>query len=122
MKNMNKRTKFFIGVALIISAISTTLTFISLCFKKKSALAALAALATAEGIIGLSLIEDNNLICRKKAKEVDDSELFGDEDIDLAMSGIDAELTYKNDGEGAGTSHIRYEIPKDEEASEADFI
>ncbi len=119
---MNKRTKFFIGVTLIISAITTTVTFISLCFKKKSALAALAALATAEGIIGLALIEENNLICRKKAKETDDSELFDDEDIDLAMSGIDAELTYKNDGEGAGVPHIRFEVPKDEEASEADFV
>lgn len=118
MKNMNKRTKFFIGVTLIISAITTTVTFIALCFKKKSALAALAALATAEGIIGLSLIEENNFLCKKKCKA--DDEL--DEDIDLDMSDIDAELTYKNDGEGAGAPHIRYEIPKDEEASEEDFI
>lgn len=66
---MNKRTKFYIGVTLVVSAITTTVTFIALCFKKKSAVAALAALAAAEGLIGLSLIEDNNVLKHKKSPE-----------------------------------------------------
>ena len=40
---MNKRTKFYIGVSLVISSITATVIFIALCFKKRSALAAIAA-------------------------------------------------------------------------------
>jgi len=97
---MNKRTKFYIGVTLVISAITTTITFIVLCFKKKSALAALAALATAEGLIGLSLIEDNNIIKRKKVVVVEEDE---------------AE-------EEAEVEQVIFDIPTDDEATEEDFI
>ena len=36
---MNKRTKLFVGIALLVSAFATFFTFISLCFKKKGMLA-----------------------------------------------------------------------------------
>lgn len=113
---MNKRTKFYIGVTLVVSAITAMVTFIALCFKKKSALAALAALATAEGLIGLALIEDNNVFKRRKTA----SETL--DDIDLSEGDIDAELTYKNDGEGSAAPRIDFEVPMDDEATEEDFI
>ena len=97
---MNKRTKFYIGVTLVVSAITAMVTFISLCFKKKGALAALAALAAAEGMIGLALIEDNNII--KRTKVVIEEEL--DEEV------IEEEPIQD------------YEVPKDEEATEEDII
>ena len=97
---MNKRTKFYIGVALVISAITATVTFISLCFKKKSALAALAALAATEGLVGLALIEDNNILKRKKVVVVD---------VEECEEETEAE-------------RVEFDIPKDEEATEEDFI
>ena len=96
---MNKRTKFYIGVTLVVSAITAMVTFIALCFKKKGALAALAALAAAEGMIGLALIEDNNVIKRKKV--VVEEEVLEDEEEE---------------------QRIDIEVPKDEEATEEDFI
>ena len=96
---MNKRTKFYIGVMLVVSAITTMFTFLALCMKKRSAIAALAALATAEGIMGLALIEDNSNLIKKAMKqetseEEEDVVVLEDEPI---------------------------EIPVDEEASEEDF-
>lgn len=96
---MNKRTKFYIGVTLVVSAITAMITFIALCFKKRSALAALAALAATEGLVGLALIEDNNIIKRKKIVVVEEDE--------------EAE---------AETERIEFDIPTDDEATEEDFI
>ena len=92
---MNKRTKFYIGIMLVISAITTTYTFLALCMKKKSAIAALAALAAAEGVMGLALIEDNS-----KRK------IIIEEPSDEEVVTLDEEPI---------------EIPVDEEASEEDF-
>ena len=93
---MNKRTKFYIGIMLVISAITTTFTFLALCMKKKSAIAALAALAAAEGVMGLALIEDN---AKKKI---------------IIEEPADEEVVVVVDEEPI-------EIPIDEEASEEDF-
>ena len=92
---MNKRTKFYIGIMLVISAITTAYTFLALCMKKKSAIAALAALAAAEGIMGLALIEDN---AKKK--------IIIEEPSDEEITVLDEEPI---------------EIPVDEDASEEDF-
>ena len=92
---MNKRTKFYIGIMLVISAITTTYTFLALCMKKKGAIAALAALAAAEGVMGLALIEDN---AKKK--------IIIEEPSDEEVAVLDEEPI---------------EIPVDEEASEEDF-
>ena len=99
---MNRRTKFYIGVSLVISAITATVVFITLCFKKKSAIAAIAALAATEGLVGLALIEDNNILKRKKVLETD-------EDICDAGDEVEAE-------------RIEFDIPTDDEASEEDFV
>ena len=94
---MNKRTKFYIGVMLVVSAITTMITFLALCMKKKCAIAALAALATAEGIMGLALIEDNtNLKKKAVVQEPAEEEIVVLEDEPI-------------------------EIPVDEDASEEDF-
>ena len=91
---MNKRTKFYIGIMLVVSAITTTFTFLALCMKKKSAGA---ALATVEGIMGLALIEDNTNLGKKAVTQ----EPAEDEVVVLEEEPI--------------------EIPVDEDASEEDF-
>ena len=83
---MNKRTTVYIGIMLVITAITTMFTFLALCMKKKSALAALAALATAEGIMGLALIEDNakkKIIIEEPAEE--DVVILEDEPVELPV-------------------------------------
>ena len=124
---MQKRTKFMIGVSLVVSAITTTITFIALCIKKKNAWQALLAIAATEGLVGLALIEDKiperiTINRAKKIKIEEPEEIFDDEDIDEALSTINAELSHTNDGEGTSAPRINNEIPRDEEASEADFI
>ena len=94
---MSKRMKFYIGIMLVVTAISTAFTFIALCMKKKSALAAIAALAAAEGVIGLALIEDNAVIKKK---------IIVEEPADDEIVILDEETI---------------EIPVDEDASEEDF-
>ena len=115
---MNKRTRLFVGIALIVSAITTLFTFISLCFKKKGMLAALATLAAAEGVIGLALIEDNK--GRRKKRAVADEELFDGDALEFAEATVDAELSDIDD-ENPSAPRIDFEIPKDEDACEDDF-
>lgn len=98
---MNKRTKFYIGVTLVVSAITAMITFIALCFKKKSALAALAALAATEGLVGLALIEDNNILKRKKTVVIE----------------VEDDTQEEPEAE-----RIEFDVPKDDEATEEDFI
>ena len=114
---MNKRTKLFVGIALLVSAFATFFTFISLCFKKKGMLSALATFAAAEGLIGLALIEDNGKRRPKTAAEAD-AEIFADDIIDLAEAAIDADL---GDFEDEDTPKLDFDVPKDEDATEEDF-
>ena len=116
---MNKKTKLYIGIMLIISAITTLFTFISLCFKKKGTLIALASFAAAEGLVGLALIEDNSKRRPKTAIEVD-AEIFGDDSVDLTETDIDVDLGDFSDEENTAPN-LEFDIPKDEDATEEDF-
>ena len=111
---MQKRTKFIIGVSLVVSAISTMFTFIALCAKKKNAWAAFTSIAAIEGLAGLLLIE-NEPINRKiqerrraKAEAQEDIDELLDEDAELldedeadedVAEEEDAEADDKADGE-----------------------
>ena len=111
---MQKRTKFIIGVSLVVSAISTMFTFIALCAKKKNAWAAFTSIAAIEGLAGLLLIE-NEPINRKiqesrraKAEVQEDIDELLDEDAELldedeadedVAEEEDAEADDKADGE-----------------------
>ena len=88
---MQKRTKFIIGVSLVVSAISTMFTFIALCAKKKNAWAAFTSIAAIEGLAGLLLIENEpinrKLQERRRAKaeaqeEIDELFIEDDELLD----------------------------------------
>ena len=84
---MKKETKLIVGISLVVSAITTTIAFISLCIKKKNAWEALLALAAAEGLVGIALIEDKMPkaihINRPKKVTVPDEEIvFGETVID----------------------------------------
>ena len=119
---LDKKQRHIIGISLVFSAISLMLSFIVLCFKKKSLLSAVLALAAAEGIVGLSMIKDMELPKKEDDEEEEPSELFEDEDLADAEAIIDAELSQRNDGEAPVPPNAKREIPKYDEASEADFM
>lgn len=77
---MQKRTKFIIGVSLVVSAISTMFTFIALCAKKKNAWAAFTSIAAIEGLAGLLLIENEPI--NRKIQERRRAKAEAQEEID----------------------------------------
>ncbi len=109
---MQKRTKFIIGVSLVVSAISTMFTFIALCAKKKNAWAAFTSIAAIEGLAGLLLIENEpinrKIQERRRAKAeaqeeidelfIEDDELLDEDEADEADEDV-AETDDKADGE-----------------------
>ena len=120
---LDKKQRHIIGISLVFSAISLMISFIVLCFKKKSLLSAVLALAAVEGIVGLSMVKDIELPKKKTEEDEEEpSELFEDEDLAYAEAVIDAELSQRNDGEAPAAPNAKREIPKDDEASEADFM
>ncbi len=121
---MNRRTKFMIGISLIVSAITTTFAFLSLCLKKKSAWKAILALATVESLVGFALIEDKipQVKIGKARKLTEPEEIFDESELDDVISAIDADLSVSSDDESIDAPHIHNDIPRDDEASEADFI
>lgn len=120
---LDQKQRHIVGISLVFSAISLMLSFIVLCFKKKSLLSAILALAAAEGIVGLSMIKDIELPKKEAAEDEEEpSELFDDEELAYAESVIDAELSQRNDTEAPAAPNAKREIPKDDEASEADFM
>lgn len=69
---MNRRTRFTIGVALVVSAVTTVISFLVLCFKKKNIWAAILAVAAAETTLGFALIDNKipaKITFRKKSAE-----------------------------------------------------
>jgi len=105
-----KKTRLFVGIALVVQAISFVFMFIILCAKKKSIAAAFLAVAAMEGCAG------GYLLWQYKQDLIEEEEKFGadflaDDDFDFDDEAIHADLF--GDEEDF--------IPKDTEASEEDF-
>ena len=124
---MNRRTKFTIGVSLVVSAATTAAAFVALSIKKKSPWQALLAITATEGLVGLALMQDKlptiSTITKPTKIDLDmtDVEFFGEDDLDDISTAMGAELSHTDD-EGDGMPRINRDIPRDEEASEADFV
>ncbi len=129
---LTKHLKRATGISLLISAVTLTASFVVLACKKRSLLAALMVLATAEGVAGAALLYDaegrsgeNAFERLKKAKWrkfSHDDELFVGEEADEAHHKLRRELC----GEQGGVcvrarKRVRKEILRDEDATEADF-
>ena len=126
---MKQRLKDALGISLIVSAFSLCITFLVLSFKKKSIWGAILALAAAEGAVGSYLVLDN--VWQKgstkaspmeaEAVEIDGEELFDAAESAAAELRVRSVLGGKQEGEVAVSPSVRREIPRDEEATEADF-
>ena len=111
---MQKRTKFIIGVSLVVSAISTMFTFIALCAKKKNAWAAFTSIAAIEGLAGLLLIENEPI--NRKIQERRRAKAEVQEDIDELLDD-DADLLDEDEADEADEAD---EDVAEEEDAEAD--
>ena len=126
---MQKKSKLYIGISLVASAITLTATFIVLCIKKKNVGKAILAIAAIESGVGaamiLSHLEDENKLspCRGIFKESDNYEFFDDAEADNTDKIVNSELDESEEAldEGELKYKLKFEIPRDEEATEADF-
>ena len=122
MKKLNRRTKEALGISMMISAFSMTIAFLVLAVRKRSFLAAFSLLAAAEGTAGLWLLLDGRStpkkVCRACETEQEEEELFDEEECRVANAHIRSVLG--GDDEDEGGLSVR-EVPRDEDATEADF-
>ena len=113
---LTRKQKDRIGLGALISAVVLTVTFITLSFRKRSILAALAAMAMASGAVGGLLLTDSDAQSRAKHGE---EELFDEAECREADARVRQSLRGKRGGEGA--RNVLKEILCDEDATEADF-
>ncbi|MBQ3483865.1 MAG: hypothetical protein IJA78_06825 [Clostridia bacterium] len=126
---LTRKNKEIVGISMLISAVSLLFTFITLACRKRSALTALAMLMAAEGAAGAALLVEEPVrrkrAARRAAKEADEAaideveELFSEDEADEADARIRGVLSDKEE-ESEGPRSLR-EIPRDEDATEADF-
>ncbi|MBE6600209.1 MAG: hypothetical protein E7640_03280 [Ruminococcaceae bacterium] len=122
---MKKREREYLGMALIFSACLLVIIFIVTCIKKKNLLAAIAAVAAVDLAGGYFLLR------RAKKKnngyafdffDEDDYEVFDEDEATCADHAINAGFHRRKRADNAGrAAKPIYEIPVDDEATEADF-
>ena len=120
VKSMDKQNKKFLGISLIVSAITMLFTLLVAPKDKKGA-RLLAFVAFLEGMAGLlvAVEEPRRLIRRRRADvEIDEDELFDEDEAPLADSVLYAEGAH----EGESAPSLCREVPCDEEATEEDFM
>ena len=110
---LTRKQKDRIGLGALISAVVLTVTFITLSFRKRSILAALAAMAMASGAVGGLLLTDSDAQSRAKHGE---EELFDEAECREADARVRQSLRGKRGGEGA--RNVLKEILCDEECEE----
>jgi|GEM_PF-2035023 len=123
---LTRRQKETVGFSMIFSAITLMVSFAVIACRKRSILAALAAVAAAEGVTGYLLLTDpkprKSCRARKGQKCADkeaEEELFDAEECREADAHIRQVLGGRHNEEAA--PRVLREIPRDEDATEADF-
>ena len=114
---LTNRIKEVLGLSLLISAVSLVVNVVVLACKKRSLLGALAAVAAAEGVCGACLLAKKKM--KKVQGEPAEDELFTEEECKEANARMRGVLGNRHDQEVA--PKILREIPRDEDATEADF-
>lgn len=125
----NKKLREIVGLSAFVSALSLCITFIVLAIRKKSVWQAILAIAAAEGAVGAAMLLTKDYV-KSNTKPADlaeedsviDDELFDDEEVEEAELHVRSVLGGSADGETAGAPSARREVPRDEEATEEDFL
>ena len=120
---LTKRIKENLGISMLISAISLVFTFLVLAVRKKSLLQAMLVFAAAEGTVGALLVMERERQKEKAeaAANEEPEELFDEEESREAELRVRSVLGGQRDDEYEDTPAVRREIPRDEDATEADF-
>ena len=120
---LTRKQKETVGFSMLFSALVLMISFVVTACRRRSILAALAAIAAAEGVTGYLLLTDPQPAKprkrKKKVPEGEEEELFDEQECREADAHIRRVLGGKQ-GEEAAPSVLR-EIPQDEDATEADF-
>lgn len=120
---LSKRIKENLGISMLISAISLVFTFLVLAVRKKSLLQAMLVFAAAEGTVGALLVMERERQKEKAqaAAAEEPEELFDEEESREAELRVRSVLGGQRDDEYEDMPAVRREIPRDEDATEADF-
>ena len=120
---LSRRIKENLGISMLISAISLVFTFLVLAARKKSLLQAMLVFAAAEGTVGALLVMERERQKEKAeaAAAEEPEELFDEEESREAELRVRSVLGGQRDDEYEDTPAVRREIPRDEDATEADF-
>ena len=114
---LTKRMKEALGLSMLISAASLAVTFVVLCCKKRSLLAALVAMAALEGGVGACLLAERRM--RRVRESTCEDELFDESECREAERRMRGVLGSRHNDDAA--PRVLREILRDEDATEADF-
>ena len=93
---LTKRVKEALGISMLLSAMTLTVSFIVLACRKKSLAAAVLALASAEGLLGVALLSDaasrRNAKSERRRADAEEIELFDADACRAAAAHIDSVL------------------------------
>ena len=87
---MLKKTRLFVGIALVVESVIALATFISLVAKKKSIAAAFLGMSAVSGAVGAYLVCSSNkeCCCKCECEKECEEDAEEDEDIELDESGL----------------------------------
>ena len=119
-----KKKRDYLGLTLLISAFVLFIVFIVTCIKKRNLLAAIAAVAAANAIGGWWVLRCNRYDgCMFDFFDENHCEAFETSDSSRKRKSKRAEYDIYRDITTGGDAEIPiYEIPVDEETTEADFV
>lgn len=118
---MDSKSFRIISLASIIAVTTAISSSISLLFKKKNPCAVITAMLVIEGIITGILVFLSNKKGGKRKLLISADEEMSPSELDSIHESIIRDLGNNVSNSDARTRSIRHEIPKDEEATEADF-
>jgi len=116
---MLKKTRLYVAVSLMVQAVTLVLLFLVLWARKKSVSRALLAIAAAEGAASLFLfwLHLRDPETELYADTADNYDFFDDNEFDFDESFLTSELRKDEEEQSSAVN----DIPRDEDASEADF-
>lgn len=112
---MLRKTRLYVGIALVVQAFSSLIMFLILCTKKKSVASAFLAVAAMNGVAGAYLLYQHKNELEEEEDNFDPSQYFADDDFTFDDSMINADVYGNENGD------LSDDIPCDDEATEADF-
>lgn len=120
--NMNSKNFRIFGLASIIALTTAISSSIALLFKKKNPCAVIVAMLAVEAAIAATFMYLSSRFGTKHKILISADEEMSPSELESINESIDRDLGNSVSRSGTRTRSIRHDIPKDEDATEADFI